>query len=259
MHTKRQAMIVEWLTDVADKLRASFKQDIEVAEKTSRHDLVTEMDRWAESYLVDKIRQYYPDDQIIGEEGCGDDVTSTDGTIWVIDPIDGTLNFVKSQNYFAIMVGIFEDGEPIEGYIYDVMPDDLYVGIVGEGAYCNGRPFRQPADHSLHDSLMIGNVTHFIDNRMNMQALAEASIGICSIGSAALQSLSVFKGEVALYFSIGLEPWDLAAPVAIATSLGLKATDHTGAPLSILKRQAVLIATPQAHQEALTIIKQTNH
>ncbi len=259
MHTKRQAMIVDWLTEVADKLRDSFKQDIKISQKSSRYDLVTEMDRWAESYLVDKIRHHYPEDFIIGEEGCGDDVKTTEGTIWVIDPIDGTLNFVKSQNYFAIMVGIFEDGEPVEGYIYDVMQDDLYVGINGSGAYCNGRPIQKPQDVSLRDSLIIGNVSHFIEDRMNMQALAQESIGVRSIGSAALQSLSVFKGEASLYFSIGLEPWDLAAPVVIAEALGLKATDYTGAPLSILKRQPVLIATPQAHKEALTIINQTNH
>lgn len=258
MQKTRQAMITEWLTYVADKLRGSFNRDIKVAEKSAANDLVTEMDQWAERYLVSQIREHFPNDFIIGEEGCGDNVTSTDGTIWVIDPIDGTLNFVKAQNHFAIMIGIFQDGEPQEGYIYDVMHDELYIGIVGVGAYVNGTQIDQYSLESLEESLIIGNVMNFIDNRYNMQELARTAMGVRSIGSAALQTISVIKGEVSLYFSAGLEPWDFAAGYAIAESLGIKTTDHLGEKLSILKKSPVLIAYPNVHKQALEIIKQTN-
>lgn len=258
MQKTRQAMITEWLTFVADKLRESFNFEIKVKEKSAANDLVTEMDQWAESYLVSQIREHFPNDFIIGEEGCGDNVLTTDGTLWVIDPIDGTLNFVKAQNHFAIMIGIFQDGEPQEGYIYDVMHDDLYVGIVGDGAYVNGEPIIPSTIESLEDSLIIGNVMNFIDDRYNMQELARTSLGVRSLGSAALQTICVIKGEVSLYFSAGLEPWDFSASYAIAESLGLITTDHLGGKLSILKKSPVLIAYPNVHKQALEIINQTN-
>ena len=257
MQKRRQAMIAEWLIYVADELTKSFKKDIKVREKSSAIDLVTEMDQWAEKYLVNQIRQHFPEDKIIGEEGCGDKVSSTAGTIWIIDPIDGTLNFVKAKNNFAIMIAIFEDGEPVEGYIYDVMKQHLYKGIVGEGAYLNDDPLETYDYTALNESIIIGNVMNFIDNRYNMQRLARAAMGTRSFGSSALQSISVINGEASLYFSAGLEPWDFAAPYAIAKSLGIKITDHTGAKLSILKKSPVLLAYPNVHQEALILLDQT--
>ena len=109
--------ILVWMEQAAETLKYSLERELQVEEKKSPSDLVTEMDKATERFFINKIREYYPTHQIIGEEGQGDIVDDTKGTIWVIDPIDGTLNFVKAKNHFGIMIGIFEDGLPVAGYI----------------------------------------------------------------------------------------------------------------------------------------------
>ncbi|MGX7107580.1 inositol monophosphatase family protein [Hutsoniella sourekii] len=246
--------IVVWMEEAARRLRASLDQTIQVKEKSDRADLVTNMDRETEAFFVEKIRQYYPDHRILGEEGCSDQPEDHQGMIWLIDPIDGTLNFVKQQNNFGIMIGLFEDGQPVAGYIYNVMPGDLYYGIVGEGAYLNHQPLEPLAIDSLSQGLIIGNIGNFADNKLNINALLATSLGARSYGAAALEIISVIRGESALYLSTGLNPWDFGAGYCICEAMGLKVTTHTGQPLDILQKSPVLFASPRIHQEALEIL-----
>lgn len=120
-------------------LRESFNKELEIKEKTSRTDLVTNMDREIELFLYEKITAHFPDERILGEESVGHDIQDLEGIVWIIDPIDGTLNFIKQRANFAIMIGIYEDGVGHLGYIYDVVRDELYFAIRHNGAYCNDR------------------------------------------------------------------------------------------------------------------------
>lgn len=245
-----------WMEEVAERLRESLNQKVEIQEKQGAADLVTEMDRWAETYFVEKITTYYPDHQIIGEEGISDTpVTSTKGITWLIDPIDGTLNYVKEKNYFGIMVGIFEDGVPVAGYIYDVMNHDLYSGIVSEGVFLNNKPLTPIQVDSISSSLVVGNVGNYVENRYNLQAIHHLALGTRSYGAAALEIIAVLRGEVCLYASTGLNPWDFGAGYALCKALGFEVTTFTNEPLNIMEKSPVIFAPKHIHAEALKLLE----
>lgn len=248
--------ILVWMEEAASKLRLSLEGDLEVEEKTNARDLVTIMDKEIEAFFIRRIRRHYPSHRIIGEEGQGDSVSDSQGTIWVIDPIDGTLNYVKAKNHFGIMIGIFIDGEPVAGYIYDVMKENLYYGIVGDNVYLNDHPLDPIAITKLSESLIVGNVDNFSKNVYNMQALLDASLGGRALGSAAMELVSLIRGEVCLYFSVLLRPWDFAAGYAICKSMGYKVTTHKGEKPDILKKTPIIFAHPNVHEEALSLLNQ---
>ncbi|MDO4432923.1 MAG: inositol monophosphatase family protein [Aerococcaceae bacterium] len=247
--------ILVWLETAAEQLRQSLSKERTVNTKTSAHDLVTEMDQAIEQFFVDKIRTYYPEHRIIGEEGVGGETLhDTNGMIWVIDPIDGTLNFVKQRNNFAIMLALFEDGEPVAGYIYDVMKRDLYYGIRGDGVYLNGKKLPFPTITTLQESLAIGNVKMFVRNDYGCQNLLAQVMGARAHGSAALEVIEVLRGQASVYFSGGLAPWDFAAGYAICDIFGLKATRIDGTKLSILEKTPVIFAHPNVHNDVLQLL-----
>lgn len=247
-----------WLEQAAEELQSALNRDLIVEEKKNASDLVTEMDKNTEKFLVGKIQHYYPDHKIIGEEGMtGEKVTDVSGMVWVIDPIDGTLNFVKQKNNFGIMVGLFYDGQPVAGYIYDVMNDHLYTGIVGEGAYLNNKPIELEQYQAINQSLIMGNVGMFIENHMYTQAVFKEALGARSLGSAALEVISVIRGEASIYISHGLSPWDFAAGYAICHALDMKVTTLDNQPLNILERSSVIFAHKNVHQEAINLLNPT--
>lgn len=243
-----------WLEKAAEQLRCSHDRDLQVDEKKNDRDLVTEMDKAIEQFLVNKIHEHYPDHQVIGEEGKGDERVDLKGYLWVIDPIDGTLNFVKAKNHFGILIGLYYDGQPLAGYIYDVMNHDLYYGIVGEGLFLNNHPFKPLEISQISESLIMGNIENFSKKRYNMQALLSESLGVRTTGSAAMELIAVIRGEAALYFSAHLQPWDFAAGYCICSAIGYKVSDAEGQPLDILRASSVLFAHPNVYEEALDLI-----
>lgn len=246
--------ILTWLAVAGDRLRNSLDKQIKVETKTDASDLVTEMDRATEAYFIKQIQSHYPDHRVLGEEGLATKVEDTKGYLWIIDPIDGTLNFVKQKNNFGIMVAIYKDGNPEAGYIYDVMKDELIYGIVGDGVYFNSKPYTPFTYNRLSESLVLANVIHFADNRHNVQVLKDHSLGVRSYGSAALEIMAVLKGEASLYFAGNHQPWDYAAGLAIFASLGWPVSDIKGHQIDILKRSSVIFAHPNVYSEAIDLL-----
>lgn len=252
-----QRMIV-WIKEAGQMLVESLNQSLLVEEKKSPRDLVTEMDRTIERFFRDKKEIYYPDHHMIGEEETGKHLQSKQGFLWVLDPIDGTMNFVKQKNKFAIMLGIYKDGQAIAGYIYDVIQEDFYYGIVGDGAYLNDTSLVPLEINQLSDCLIAGNPFHFIDRSDSLYQIYKQSLGIRYYGSAALEIIGVLKGELGAYLSVGLQPWDFAAGLAICQALGYKVTRLDGLPPDILKASTIIFAPTHIHQEIMSLIESTN-
>src|SRR4051794_26248387 len=92
----------QWVMEAGDKIRDSFNKTLNIETKSNPNDLVTNIDKEIEQFFIDKIRQVYPNHRILGEEGFGDEISNLDGVVWIIDPIDGTMNFIHQQRNFAI-------------------------------------------------------------------------------------------------------------------------------------------------------------
>src|SRR5699024_7312610 len=119
-------------------IKKRINDPIEIDTKSNPNDLVTTLDKETEQLFAQYIKETYPDHLLLGEEGFGDDVKSLEGTIWIIDPIDGTMNFVHQKRNFAISIGVYHDSVGEIGLIYDVMEDVLYSAMKDKGAYKNG-------------------------------------------------------------------------------------------------------------------------
>lgn len=248
--------ILKWIEEAAMLLRQSLTQSIAISQKTNASDLVTEMDQAIERFFIERISTHYPEHCIIGEEGMTKRALDTKGIVWVIDPIDGTLNFVKQKDKFGIMIGIFKDGKPIAGYIYDVMAYEVYFGIVGEGVYCNYRKLKEIPINSVKNSLVIGNSAMFVLNLNQSQRLLKHTLGSRTHGSAALELIDVINGKAAVYVSAGLNPWDFAAGWAICESFGWSAMQLDGQPLSILEKSSVVFGQTHLCKEVVKILSE---
>ena len=173
---KRNDAIRKWIVDASEKLKEFMTKELIVEEKTNAHDLVTNVDKSIEEFLVGKIHEEFPNEKIISEEGFGDTASDLDGIVWFVDPIDGTTNFITEQDHFAIMIAVYEDGVGIMGYVYDVMRDVLYHGIKGHGAFENDVPMEKVKNKKLDEGLfaLSTNIMTKVEYEMIRQKADEA-------------------------------------------------------------------------------------
>lgn len=245
----------EWVYEAGAKIRLSFNEILNIETKTNANDLVTNIDKEIEQFFIRKIREVYPNHRIMGEEGFGDTLSSLEGIVWMIDPIDGTMNFIHQQRNFAISLGIYENGVGKIGLIYDVVHDELYHATKGAGAYKNDKPLVALSETTVKESIIALNATwvmenHRIDHNL-MIPLVKAARGTRSYGSAALEMVFVATGRVDAYLSMRLSPWDFAAGAVIIEELGGVVTNLRGEKLNFLSQDSLFTANSGLHQAIL--------
>lgn len=252
----RAALAKEWMTEAAGHIRRQLNSDIRVETKSNRKDLVTSVDQEVEVFFREKIANHFPEDQYFGEEKMGDNPTNLNGGVWIVDPIDGTANFVLQQNHFAIMLAYYEDGQGLMGIIYDVTADDYFEVIKGQGIKRNGQIFTPPyQDKDLANSLIAINGGMVMKNTLGVQDLITTSMGLRIYGSAGIELIALIKGEIAAYVSPRLQPWDIAAGIVFAEEIGIKVTQFSGQPINLLERNRVLVAYPSAYDQMIGHLK----
>ncbi|MDL4841311.1 inositol monophosphatase family protein [Aquibacillus rhizosphaerae] len=234
----------EWIYEAGQHIRDVIDEPLYIDTKSNPNDLVTQMDRNTEKYFLEKIKHTYPDHRLLSEEGFGDDVQSLDGTIWIVDPIDGTMNFVHQKRNFAISIGIYHEGLGEIGLIYNVMEDVLYTAMKGEGAYKNDKKLPQLNEKlTLDESIIVVNSIWACENRKinnkKIQALIQSVRGTRSYGSAALEFAFIAEGIVDGYLTMQLSPWDLAAGVILVNEVGGVTTQANGESINLLTNTTV--------------------
>ncbi|MDO4670673.1 MAG: inositol monophosphatase family protein [Aerococcus sp.] len=249
--------IIERGTAIREAIEAHDNPIDQVETKSSRRDLVTNIDKETERYFREKFATTFPNDHVLGEEGVGEQVDSLAGNVWIVDPIDGTANFVLQQNHFGIMVGRYIDGEPQFGAIYDVMSDNYFDAVIGEGIEHNGKPYSlRFEDRSVEQTLVCFNAGMAMKNTAHVQDFIEKTMGIRVYGSAESEILGVLTGELGLYGTQNLHPWDMAAGNVIAIEAGLKFTQLNGEPLDLLHGSSGLIGYPTIHEQFVSFYTQ---
>lgn len=255
---ERNQLIKEWIYEAAKTIKISFNDELIIQQKSNRNDLVTNIDKAIEKQFIEKIHRFFPEERIMGEEGFGDDIQSLDGVVWIIDPIDGTLNFIKQQYDFAIMVAIYENGKGQMGYIYDVMQDKMYSAQIGKGAYCNKTLLPIIKDKPLKEGLIAISSVLMSKEEGLARTVGRASSGVRLIGSAGIETAHVVSGRLIGYLAANLAPWDIAAGKVIAEEVGLIYTTLNGDKIDMLKKNPSLIATPTAHKEIINLLNTQN-
>src|SRR5690625_2155582 len=247
-----------WILQAGKLIRDKMNDPLTISTKSNPKDLVTEMDKEVEFFFATKIKEFYPNHLLLGEEGYGHNEINKTDTIWIIDPNDGTMNFVNQKQDFAISIGIYHQGIGEIGYIYDVMSNTLYSALRGNGAYKNNAKLPKLKNEPLSVDESIVAFSHrwlmknnFV-NEKSMQQLVKEVRGVRSYGSAALGFARVAEGSLDAYITMRIEPWDIAAGKIIVNEVGGITTDVQGKELKLLERSSVISAHPEVHH---TIVK----
>lgn len=247
----------KWVLEAGSNIRRKINDPLIINSKSNSNDLVTTMDKETEAFFASKIKDHYPEHLLLGEEGYGDDVTSLDGIVWIVDPIDGTTNFVHQKKNFAISLAIYHDDIGEIGLIYDVMSDVLYSAKKGEGAYKNG--IRLPLlnkDIKFSKSILCLNhawlcKNNFIDENITKSIVGQVR-GTRTYGVASLEFAYVAEGSIDGYLSMRLSPWDIAAGMIIVDEVGGVTSNTKGQPVNMLKTNAIIVCNSKIYQDILS-------
>jgi myo-inositol-1(or 4)-monophosphatase len=232
-----------------------------VSMKRSAIDLVTDVDRAAERLIQNALKRVGPSFGFLGEErGERRDGASTR---WVVDPIDGTMNFVHGLPIFGVSIGLEHEGRMVGGVIYDPSRKELFSARRGGGATLNGRRIRVSAARNLAHSLVsTGFSSTFLKQDEPylswFKALQRRSHGVRRIGSTVWCLAQVAAGRMEGFYEKDLWPWDVAAGLVIVQEAGGRATSFDGGPPVVGRGQLELVVTNgRIHSELLSVLRKS--
>jgi len=239
--------------------------------KLNAKDLLTEIDPMVEREIQKRVRENFPTHDFLGEESvpAGPEASSnairalleegsTSDWLWIVDPIDGTINFVHSMPLSAVSIGVAYKGEIVAGVIYDPFHDELFSASRGRGAFLNGRAMMVDRQaHSLEEAVIAGG------SPPNPRAMGPCNRGTLALmpkvrtmrflGSAAIMFAWVACGRLTGYFEADLNAWDIAAGAILISEAGGAITDIDGSPYQLTTR-AVVCSNGLLHDEIRTIL-----
>jgi len=195
------------------------------------NDLVSYVDKTSEKRLVEALRKLIPEAGFLAEEGTS--IEQGNAYKWVIDPLDGTTNFLHGLPVFAISIALYRDDAPILGVVYEINHDEMFVAIENEPAECNGEIISVSEANRLEDSLLATGFPYhdFDKNDEYLKILGKfmkRTHGIRRMGSAAVDLVYVACGRFEGFFEFNLKPWDVAAGIFIVQQAGGIVTDFSG-------------------------------
>lgn len=246
-----------WIREAGQYIKEKMKGSYSISTKANQNDLVTDVDKYVEQFFLDKVAENYQDHRLMGEEGSFEQIKDLKGIVWILDPIDGTINFVHQESNFAISIGIFKDGVPIIGLVYDVMHEELFSSFTGQGLMLNGQPLPTLKKNSLKQAILSFNAGWMMKDR-RLERLVDASRGIRSYGVASLEMAYVACGRLDGYISFNLAPWDVAGGYALLQEVGGKVTNYEGDQLTFLGNDTLIAANPWIYDEIVEVIHNKN-
>ncbi|XP_014292833.1 inositol monophosphatase 1 [Halyomorpha halys] len=255
---------VPLVKQVGEIVRENIYKEKTVDLKESRVDFVTETDKQVEEILINGLQSIYPNHKFIGEESTSEinKVKLTDDPTWIIDPVDGTMNFVHSNPCVGVSVGLYINKEPKVGIVYLPVFDYLFTAIENEGAFMNGNKIQVSKVKAFSDALVIieggssrepAKVDCMVEN---FRTILNEAHGFRTSGSAVYNITSVASGGADCYLEFGCHAWDMAAGATIIKEAGGVIMDPSGQPFDIMSRRLICASTEELAKEICSKIKQ---
>ncbi|XP_054840824.1 inositol monophosphatase 1 isoform X2 [Eublepharis macularius] len=229
-------------------IREALKEEIAVMVKSSPADLVTVTDQKVENMIISSIKEKYPSHSFIGEESvaAGAGSTLTDNPTWIIDPIDGTTNFVHRFPFVAVSIGFVVNKKIEFGVVFSCVEDKMYTARKGKGAFCNGQKIHVSQLQDITKALIVTELGSSREPEVlktvlsNMQRLLSIPIhGIRAVGTAAVNMCLVATGGADAYYEMGIHCWDMAGAGIIITEAGGVLLDISGGPFDLMSRRII--------------------
>ena len=222
-----------------------------VATKSTATDMVTEMDHASEALIVAGLERRRPDDAVLGEEGH--DRPGTSGVRWVVDPLDGTTNYLYGFPSYAVSIAAEVDGRSVVGVVRDPVHDETFTAVLGRGAHCNGEPLMVTGATDLATAL-VGTGFGYDSTRRALQSEVLRRVlpnvrDIRRAGAAAVDACWVAAGRLDCFYELGLAPWDWAAGSLVAAEAGARTAIvlegvHVAAPPHLFDGLVDLLRSP---------------
>jgi len=230
-----------------------FRHELDfVVETKSPQDYVSVADRAVEAFIREELARAYPDDAMLGEETGG----AVSERTWVVDPIDGTLNFVHGVHYWCVSIAWLEGGQRKIAAIYDPAPDELFTAASGGGAFCNGVPIHVSECTALeHAMLGLGYVPrHDLDKNLHLRReLSLAGVAIKEMGAGALMLAHVAAGRYDAFMEPHMHPWDALAGLLLIEEAGGCVLPYPG-PAGLLQGGEVIGSNAALFDRLSTIV-----
>jgi myo-inositol-1(or 4)-monophosphatase len=236
--------------------RATQNLDLLTVQRKGEHDYVSEVDKMAEQAIVETLLEAYPDHAILAEEGGAQGKSEY---VWIIDPLDGTTNFLHGFPQFAVSIGLQHKGVLNQAVIYDPTRNELYTATRGRGAYLNDRRLRVSKQTRLEDALIGTGFPYsdfsFMEAYMKMfMELMPKTAGLRRPGAASLDLAYVAAGRYDGFWEAGLKQWDMAAGVLLIQEAGGLVTDFDGGE-NYLATGNVIGGNPKIFSQLLQVIQ----
>ena len=260
----KERVFIEELLGAASELvreRYGAREAVKVVSKSEPNDLLTEVDLAVQEYVVARIREAFPGDAIAAEEaGFARTPADPDGRCWVIDPIDGTQNFVRALfPTFGVSIAFAEGGVPVAGGVSMPITRDVFVAERGGGTFRNGR--RQHATETAEAGLARIEVD-FAGREERRKTLSRAGRVLTGAGqircncATVVALCSIASGDMEGFVHTGLHPWDFAAGMIIVEEAGGKATRLDGRPIHLFDNgEGVVISNGRVHDEIISLLQ----
>jgi myo-inositol-1(or 4)-monophosphatase len=220
-------------------------------------NLVTEIDKKSEQLIISKIKQHFPHHDFLCEESGAAEVKSE--YRWIIDPLDGTVNYTHALPIYCVSIGLEYKGEIILGAVYDPSRDELFTAEKGKGAWLNKKRIEVTKTTKLIESLVVTGFAYDVNERPEPSVthfrnfLAESQ-AVRRLGSAALDLCYVAAGRFEGFWEGVIRPWDMAAGVLLVTEAGGKWTDFRGFPSTVYKEE-ILATNGLIHEQMVIVLK----
>lgn len=238
--------------------RASFDIDRVTVTEKQHNDFVTDIDQAAEQAIIETLLKAYPDHAILAEEsGASKNLNDETEYCWIIDPIDGTTNFMHGYPQYCISIALAQRGVVTQALVYDPVRNDLFTATKGAGAYLNDKRIRVTRHDRLANALLSsghGAGPRALDDYLKMyQIMAERCQGIRTAGSAALDLANVAAGRADGYYEKNLKQWDIAAGALLVSEAGGIVGDFNGES-DIMKKGDVIAAGPKVFAQMVPLL-----
>lgn len=258
MNSPSLLFIQELARNAGRILHENYEKDLNIKFKGDI-DLVTHVDHESEKFIIDEINNSFRDHKFLAEES-GESENQSDH-LWIIDPIDGTVNYAHGVPFFCVSIAYAYQGKVVLGAVFDPMRNEMFSAERGHGATLNGNPLRVKEQDTLKKSLLVTGFPYDAwytetNNFANYEKFGKMSQGVRRLGSAALDLCYVASGRMDGYWELSIKQWDIAAAGLIAEEAGAKVTNIQNQKNYLDEPLSIVAANPALHE---LIIQNLNH
>ena len=256
--TKYKQVMFEAAEEAAEIQMKYYNTAFDIGRKRDYNDLVTEVDKKCETRIIEIINNHFPEHNLLGEEGGN--LEKKSDYVWIVDPIDGTVNYAHAVPIFCVSIALEIKGEIVLGVVHSAMTREKFWAQKGNGAYLNDKRISVSDVEYLKDGLLVtgfpygskDNMDHCIDHFVNFIRLG---LPIRRLGSAAMDICYIACGRFDGFWEVSLNAWDVAAGYLILNEAGGKLTDFKGNDYSIYGKQILATNGRNIHNEMMEVLK----